>query len=372
MSFNLESIDEEKIVLTKDDLAILPLVLFSLFGLVFLSAGIWMFWMCFLNRPNSSIVHAGFMLFCGFVPLVAVLWLVNDHLKHIKHMIFHLKKGYMELHSSSKIPQMAFVPFACFKELEMTKGYVKRGKKYYEHFYLHIQRKEGEKWLLFESESEDFIKQRHEKLSAVLNLGLEAREIPKPVLSPNLTLLNAKDSDAVEWKLFDWTTVVSSAIFVVVLGLFLVFLDSSGNLYTVFGAFFGFILIVFLCTFLYSLQLLFNKIDVLFGVSISVTDVCFYEKSTTGRVLKSKYVPIANIQSVTNSLKDNMTATNISLFIYEKDYLSTENKSTFQKIKQKINGIHHLYFSNLTFVESLEFERWIQDKIKERSGIEVL
>lgn len=368
MSFALVSIDEEKIVLSKDELAIIPLVLFSLFGLVFLSTGVWMFWMCFDNRPNSSLVHAGFMVFCGFAPFVAVLWLVNDHVKHVKHMIFRLKEGFMELHSSSKIPQMAFIPFAHFKELEITKGYVKSGKKYRECFYLHIHRKDGEKWLLFESESQDFIKQQHEKLSAVLNLGIETSGIPKPVLSPNLIVSNTIDLDAAEWKLFDWTTIVYSAIFVIVLGLFLAFLGSTNNLYS----FFGFIFVLFLGSFLYSLQLLVSKIDVLFGISISATDVCFYEKSTVGRMLKSNYVPIPNIESVTNSMKDNMTAKNISLSIHEKDNLSTENLSTFQKIKQKIRGIHHLYFSNLTFVESLELERWIQDRIKERSGVEVL
>lgn len=372
MSFALVSIDEEKIVLSKDELAIIPLVLFSLFGLVFLSTGIWMFWMCFDNHPNSSLVHAGFMVFCGFAPFVAVMWFVNDHVKHVKHMIFRLKEGFMELHSSSKIPQMAFIPFSHFKELEITKGYVKSGKKYCECFYLHIHRKDVEKWLLFESESQDFINLQHEKLSTVLNLGLETKGLPEPVLSPNLIVSNTKDFDAVEWKLFDWTTIVYSAIFVVVLGLFLAFLGSNDNLYSVFGAFFGFMFVLFLGGFLYSLRLLINKIDVFFGISISATDLCFYEKSTSGRMLKSNYVPIANIQSVTNSLKDNMTAKNISLFIHEKDNLPIENNSTFQKIKQKIKGIHHLYFSNLTFVESLELERWIQDRIKERSGFEVL
>jgi hypothetical protein len=372
MSFKLVSIDEEKIVLSKNELAIIPFVMLSLFGLVFLTTGIWMFWMCFTNHPNSSFAAASFMVFFGLVPFVAVLWLVNDHVKHIKHMIFRLKVGFMELHSSSKIPQMAFVPFSHFKELEISKGYVKSGKKYRECFYLHLHRKDGEKWLLFESESQDFINQQHEKLSAVLNLGLETSGIPKPVLSPNLIVSNTKDLDAAEWKLFDWTTIVYSAIFVIVLGLLLAFLDSSGNLYSVFGAFWGFIFILFLCSFLYSLQLLINKMDVLFGISISATDVCFYEKSTSGRMLKSDYVPIANIHSVTNSMNDNMTTKNISLYIHEKDNLTTENLSAFQKIKQKIKGLHHLYFSNLTFVESLELERWIQERIKERSGVEVL
>lgn len=372
MSYKLESIDEEKIVLSKDELDIVPIVMLSLFGLVFLSAGIWMFWMCFAGRPNSSFAHASFMVFFGLSPFVAVLWLVNDHVKHIKHIIFRLKEGFMELHSSSKIPQKAFIPFSHFKELEITKGYVKSGKKYRECFYLHIHQKDGEKWLLFESESQDFINQQHEKLSAVLNLGQEISGIPKPVLSPNLIVSNTKELDAVEWKLFDWTTIVYSAIFVIVLGLFLAFLSSSNNLYSVFGAFFGFIFMLFLFSFFYSLQLLINKIDVLFGISISATDLCFYEKSTSGCMLKSNYVPIANIQSVTNSMKDNMTTKNISLYIHEKDNLPTENFSSFQKIKQKIKGLHHLYFSNLTFVESLELERWIQDRIKERSGVEVL
>jgi hypothetical protein len=69
---------------------------------------------------------------------------------------------------------------------------------------------------------------------------------------------------------------------------------------------------------------------------------------------------------------DNMTATNVTLYIQEKEKMSVGKLNAYQKVKQIAKSLNRMYFSNLTYIESLELERWIQERIKARAGVEVL
>ena len=108
------------------------------------------------------------------------------------------------------------------------------------------------------------------------------------------------------------------------------------------------------------------------GISISSTRIYFYKKNEQGRIRITKEVLISNVESVHNSMKENMTTDNVSLYINEKDEPGFEDLNLMVRSKKKIKTFHHLRFSNISFVECLELERWIQEKIKDRSNIEVL
>jgi hypothetical protein len=370
MSFRLTSINQERIVLTKEDLSIASLVFMSLFGVVFTWVALWIFFGSPSGSKDSTLGGSLF-LFCGIVPFVMVFWLIHDHRKHIQSIIFHAHKGYIEVLSSAQNPQKSFIPFSNIATLSVTKGYEKGGKKNYPHFYLEMYRKDGEKWLLMDSSSFDAMQDTLDKFNSILNLDMTAQGMPMPMLPPQLTMAKTAETDTVEWRLFDWTSIVSSGIVSAVLGLFLGILAQLGALYSVFGAFFGFMLLIFFSSFCYSIRLLITKMETVFGISVSSTHLHFYEKSSTGRLIKSKSVEMVNIKNVTNSLEKNMTAQNISVYIHEKDKELDPSMGTFKKIKEKIKGLHQLYFSDLTFVESLELERWIQDRIQERANIEI-
>lgn len=55
------------------------------------------------------------------------------------------------------------------------------------------------------------------------------------------------------------------------------------------------------------------------GISISSSCIYFYKKNEQGEIRITKEVLIANVESVHNSMKENMVTDNVSLYINEKD-----------------------------------------------------
>lgn len=128
MSYKLESIDEEKIVLSKGGFQKLGSVLMCLLGLVFLFSG-WK--MLFEKDSNVSVAQSLFVLSFGIMPFVVVAKMYHEHKKQLKFMIIHLTRGYIELQSSFKNVQHAFIPYSQFSKIAESKGVRKIGKKYY-------------------------------------------------------------------------------------------------------------------------------------------------------------------------------------------------------------------------------------------------
>jgi hypothetical protein len=369
MAFNLKSRDEEKIVLIKDGFSWFSVFVFGSSCCAFIWHGV----NIIKDNLNSSggLMFGFILIFFGIVPLYVVYGNYRDTARHAKELIFHLKKGYIEVVSSHVPSQHAFVPFKHFSKLAISEERRSSGKRSYTIYCLDLIMKDGDKWRLLET-SYLIATEEMAKLNAELDFAKEPIELPEPKLSTKLTCFKTTEKDSVEWALANWSSPATSLVFLLLFGVFFSFLESVDILISVFGFIFILVFIAILINFIFSAYLLVTNINVMSGISISSTRIYFYKKNEQGRIRITKEVLISNVESVHNSMKENMISDNVSLYINEKNEPGFEDLNLLVKIKKIIKTLHHLRFSNISFVESLELERWIQQKIKERSNFEVL
>lgn len=369
MAFNLKSRDEEKIVFSKDGFSWISVFAFGTTSIAFIKFGVDII---IHNLGSSGGLLPGFvLLFLGVSPIYIVYSNYRDTARHAKELIFHLKKGYIEVVSSHIPSQHAFVPFKHFSKLAISEEKRGTGKGSYTAYCLDLIMKDGDKWRLLET-SYLIATEEMAKLNAELDFEKEPIELPVPTLSKKLTYLKTTEKDSVEWELLNWSTPLTSLVFLLLFGVFFAFLESVDVLISVFGFIFILIFISILIHFIFSAYLLVSNLGVVSGISISSTRIYFYKKNEQGRIRITKEVLISNVESVHNSMKENMISDNVSLYINEKNEPGFEDLNLLVKMKKIIKTLHHLRFSNISFVECLELERWIQDKIKTRSNIEVL
>lgn len=369
MAFNLKNRDEEKIVFIKDGFSWFSVFLFGSGSCAFIWHGVNIIKD---NLDSSGGLLFGFILcFFGVVPIYIVYGNYRDTARHAKELVFHLKKGYIEIVSSHIPSQHAFVPFRHFSKLAISEERRSSGKRSYTIYCLDLIMKDGDKWRLLET-SYLIATEELAKLNAELDFTKEPIELPKPKLSKKLTYLKTTEKDSVEWEFLNWSTPLTSLVFLLLFGVFFTFLESVDILISVFGFILVLVFISILIHFIFSVYLLVTNMGVVSGISISSTRIYFYKKNEQGRIRITKEVLISNVESVHNSMKENMTTDNVSLYINEKDEPGFEDLNLMVRIKKKIKTFHHLRFSNISFVECLELERWIQEKIKDRSNIEVL
>lgn len=335
-------------------------------GLIFTFLGI-----VILSDANSKGSFQGLLvLFFGLLPFIVLYWLIREHNKGIKNMFFHLDRDYIELVFRYK-NQQAYLAYENVESIHYdTNTYSDKDGKQYEKSILKLVKKDGEEWILGSCDTREDLEKAFQKIDIVHKTKFEQSSIPAPQLSSKLRHEEGKDLDTLEWKILDWYSIATSLLTISFLLLFLFAINDISKEIAPIFYFVCFILFIFVIHLFYSINLLVTKWDLVFGVSIHPTQVVRYEKTKAGRVVKQNVIAISTIKAITNSWESNLLSRNQSINV-QQYFHKDEHVGIRDKIKAAAKSINQLYFSQLTFAESLELERWIQDRIKKRANVDV-
>lgn len=248
-------------------------------------------------------------------------------------------------------------------------------------YYVYLVKKDGGEWELLKRGSHEGAEEDVARLKQLIRFDAVPVKVPVSIgTSKKYTITKGAHKTELSWRNTLGIQEISLAIFA---GLFIFMAGSIFSLVdelSAFTIFFmliaGFISLVFLLVMGYFFRKALKNLRTTYAVSISSMTFEYMERDKQGRELKSERVPLNELHAIAYSFNTDKEMRKV--FVYTHDQFQQKDKLPYDLSLETIkahfafyNSLMRFELKNLTPVETLCLENYLQQAIKERANIEV-
>ncbi len=268
------------------------------------------------------------------------------------------------------------------KESSSSSGTRSSGSYYTYHVYL--QKKDGGQWELMSMGSERAALGHIETLKQAVRL--DVNPVRMPVDSAKSSKYDLKDYGhklELSWK----NPVGLTALFligfsIIFLSIFYTIMSTAFDMEDGFPVFFvligGFIAVVFLIVIGGNVIRVLKNAKTVYAIAITDSTLDYYEKDSAGRIKKDVRFPLLDIHAISFSFDTQSTLRRVFIYTHEqfkkKNEIESNPKLSIDYIRTMYNfyrEIVSLDMQELTSVEALYLENYLQEQIRQRGRVGV-
>jgi hypothetical protein len=248
-------------------------------------------------------------------------------------------------------------------------------------YHIYLVKKDGAQWELLKLNSEIDAIAEVAKLSLLVNLKVTPQKQAVSLAeSPKYKISNSGNSAEITWRNSVGMGPVYLLLFVCVfcfVGYIFIGAGFIDNDFPVFAyVVVGFIATIFVVVVGFTAANMFKNSKTIYAVSITDHSFDYFEKDLAGRIRKDIRFPLSDLRSISFSFDTESTLRKI--FIYTHDQFEQMKNMrvtlSFQAIKDMYtfySGLVSLNMQDLTAVEALQMENYIQQQIALRGNSQV-
>lgn len=248
-------------------------------------------------------------------------------------------------------------------------------------YFVFLVKKDGGEWELVKRRERAHAEEDAARLKQLVKFDAKPVKVPVSVEpSKKYTITKGALKTEVSWRntlgMQEIRLAIFAAFFIITAaGIFSV-VNSLSDFPVFFMIIAGFIGTLFVVIIGYYSRKALRNLKTAYAISISSMTFEYIERDKHGRELKSERIPLASLHAIAFSFNTEKTMRKV--FVYTHDQFQRKNKlsndisiEAFKSHFSFYNSLLRFELKNLTPVETLYLENFLQDAIRERSGVDV-
>lgn len=386
MPFKYTVNDQNKITFTRLN-AGCGRFLFIFIGSIFTIIGFFMVASMDDSEMPFSIIQFILPVF-GLVAIYAGIMFPKLQQRNIPdEIIFDNSNGRVEINQKESDIKTAYIYYdeiADFivkaKKHESSSSGTSSSRTYYS-YHIYLAKKDGGQWELLKFGSESSAQEEVIKLKGLVQLHVPPQRVPPNVTqSQKFKISNDYHKTEISWrnKLGYGPLALAgfSAVFLTIAYAILGsgFIDED---FPVFGYFVvGFIGVVFVIVIGGNIMKMVKNANTVYAIVITGASLDYIERDVAGRIKKTTQFPLPDLHAISFSFDtDNVLR---KIFIYTHEQFEKQNTMSVSFSVESIKAMYTFYkglvsldLQDLTSVETLQVENYLQQQIRERGNIQV-
>lgn len=386
MPFKYTVKDQNKITFTRLN-AGCGRFLFIFVGTIFTLIGLCL--IAFMENPQMpfSIIRFVVPIF-GLGAIYAGIMFPKMQQRNIPdEIIFDNANGRVEINQKESDIKTAYIYYdeiADFivkaKKQESSSSGTSSSRTYYT-YHVYLKKKDGGQWELLKFGSESSAVEEVLKLKSLVRLEMPPQKVsPDVTQSQKFKISNDYHKTEISWRNKIGYGPLFLALFC---ALFLTigyailgsgFLEEDFPVFAYFVV--GFIGVVFVIVIGGTIMRMVKNANTVFAIVVSTANLDYIERDVAGRIKKTVQFPLSDLHAISFSFDtDNVLR---KIFIYTHEQFEKQNTMTVSFSLESIKAMYAFYkdlvsldLQDLTAVETLQVENYLQQQIRERGNIQV-
>jgi hypothetical protein len=303
-------------------------------------------------------------------------------------IIFDNPNGRVEVNQQASDIKTAFIYYdevddlilKIKKEESRSSSSTTSTRSYYS-YHVYLAKKDGGQWELLKRSTEAAALEEIEKLKAVIRFSAVPQRVDLNIRqSTKYKVVNEHHYTEINWQnKIGYGPIFLGAFIILFVTIGYIILNSGPGHsdFPVFGyVIAGFIGSVFLFVVFGNAMKMIKNSKTIYAVVISSSGLDYVERDLSGRIQKTTHFPLADIHAVSFSFDTDSTMRKIFIYNHAQFEKQKAMKVSFsiEALKDMYNFYKNLValeMQDLTPVEALQMENYIQQQIKERGNIQI-